>query len=238
LAFKNYIHYALSFFEILERFHWTENEVGPRVSVEGGQHVWRALAHGKGFFFLTAHLGNWELITRVGVILRFPLSIVTKSLRNPVADELWKMSRKKYGLDLLKESGSGISIIKGIQRGRAIGFIFDQFTGKPHGVKAKFLGLNTMCPKALSLMAPRLGAPIIPAYLIREKNGHLKLHIEAALNFDDLDPKDPDFSRKHIQRCNENLEKWVERYPEQFLWIHKRFKDTINYKTHKLPWEL
>jgi KDO2-lipid IV(A) lauroyltransferase len=237
VAFRNYQHYGLCFLEILERFHWKEKDIGIRFRAQGGENVWKALSQRKGFFFLTAHLGNWELISRVGVLLRYPLAIVTKNLRNIFFNNLWKQSRSEYGLELLNETGSGISIMKGVQRGKAIGFIFDQYTGAPHGIKALFLGQATGCPKGLSVLAPRLGAPIIPAYLIRDSQGVLNLTIEAPLDFSSLSREDRDFERKHIEICNRNLEKWIFEYPEQFLWIHKRFKDSIDYKS-RLPWEL
>ncbi len=50
--------------------------------------------------------------------------------------------------------------------------------------------------------------------------------------------EDPDFEKKHIEICNQNIEKWIHQYPEQFLWVHKRFKDTLDYSKARLPWEL
>jgi KDO2-lipid IV(A) lauroyltransferase len=237
IAFRNYVHYFLCVFEILERTQWDEKDLGTRVRVSGDEHVWNALDKKRGFFFLTAHLGNWELISKVGVLLRYPLAIVTKSFRNAVFDEVWRRSRIQYGLTLLNETGSGLALAKGIQKSKAIGFIFDQYTGEPHGLKARFLGIQTGCPKGLAILAPRLHAPVLPAYLVRMPDGVLELTIEKELDFSPAKEDGPDKLKSHIEICNQNLEKWIRKYPEQYLWIHKRFKDSVDYQG-RLSWEV
>ncbi len=236
LAFKNFIHYGWMFLELFERFHWSEEIVKKKLKATGVENVWNALAKGKGFFFLTAHLGNWELITRVGVFLKFPLVIVTKALRNPFWDAVWVRSRKSFGLELLEESGSGLGIVRCIRSNKGVGFILDQHTGPPHGDQAEFLGVkNAWCPKGLAILASRLDCPVIPAYMVRDANGCFHLTIEPAL---DLPQVKTDADRiTHIEICNRNMEKWILQYPEQYLWIHKRFKGQVDYST-SLPWEL
>jgi KDO2-lipid IV(A) lauroyltransferase len=229
IAFGHYRHLVLVFLEILERFHWSKAVFQKRVEVEGVEHVRKLQSEGRGFFFLTAHIGNWELISLAGVLLDIRLAIITRYMRNLFVDALWKRSRLRYGVELLEESGSGLGILRSIRAGKAVGFILDQYTGPPHGLEAEFFGVRTWCPKGLAILAPRLGAPVLPAYMVRLPDGRFRLTMGAPLDLpgDDLEA--------HVRVCNADIETWARRYPEQYLWVHKRFKGALDYKS-PLPW--
>jgi Kdo2-lipid IVA lauroyltransferase/acyltransferase len=250
---QNMVHMVLMLFEIWERFYWTDETVFRRVTWHGFENLDPLLKSKKGFFFLGAHFGNWELMTRAGCAIGIPLTIITRFLRNKTWDRVWVQSRKSYGLELLNESGSGLSAIRAVQRGRALGFILDQHTGEPHGLKSRFLGLEAWCPKALALMSDRLKAPILPVFILRDPlSGHFHIYLEEIPSFPDLEDKNPNTNkmrsgsgslneegiRYHIEVCNEILEKWIRRYPEQYLWMHKRFKNFVDYSQEPLPWDL
>jgi KDO2-lipid IV(A) lauroyltransferase len=248
LARKNMTHYVLGAFEILERFHWDESDLKHKVKVVGLEHMQNALKENRGVFILTAHLGNWELMTMMGKLLKLPLAIVTKRLRNGFFDQIWIRSRVRYGLQLLEESGSGLAIIKAIRKGSAVGFILDQHTGEPHGIESTFLGLKAWCPKGLAILAHRLDAPIVPAWVVRNNDGTYTLSADAPLKFPRIQSSDASLLsgrgglsseglRYHISICNEKMEAWIHKHPEQYLWLHRRFKGTIDYRS-PLPWQL
>lgn len=248
LAIENLRHVVHSFLEILERFQWTQRVFEERIEVEGNEHIQRALAGGRGFLFLTAHLGNWELITIVGKMLGVPLAIITRKLRNGFFDRIWVRSRERYGLELLEEYGSGLAVVRGVRRGKAIGFIMDQHTGEPHGIETEFLGVRAWCPKGLAILSERLKCPILPAYMLRKEDGRFHLHIGAPLEFPRLRANEPGLRtesgalteeglRYHVGLCNENMRNWIFREPGQYLWMHRRFKNILDYSA-PLPWEL
>ena len=246
LAERHLRHVVLTFLEMLERFHWDARVLDRRIRVEGLENSRPQREAGQGAFFLTAHLGNWELISLVGKLLHIRLAIITKALRNSFFDRVWVRSRLSYGLELLEESGSGLAIARGIRQGKAIGFILDQHTGEPHGIECEFLGLPAWCPKGLAILSTRLQAPILPAYLIREEDGNFTLHMEAPLRFPEIEAKNPLLCtesgslteaglRYHISICNENMKKWILQAPDQYLWLHRRFKNILDYR-RPLPW--
>jgi KDO2-lipid IV(A) lauroyltransferase len=250
---QNMEHVLLMLLELLERFYWTEDTVSRKIRWHFYEHLKPLLDSKKGFFFLSAHLGNWELLTRAGCAIGVPLTVITRFLRNPIFDRIWVQSRRRFGLELLSETGSGLAVIRTVQRGRALGFIADQHTGEPHGMEAQFLGHKAWCPKALALMADRLQAPILPAFIIRDpETGEHHVHFEEPLEFPLLAEGAPEAAqlrsgsgglspagiKYHIEVCNAVQEKWIRRYPEQYLWMHKRFKNLIDYRKEALPWEL
>jgi KDO2-lipid IV(A) lauroyltransferase len=247
LAEKNLRHVVLSFLEILERFRWGRDIIGSQVEVHGHEHAARLGREKQGYFFLTAHLGNWELITIAGVFLGYPLAILTKRLRNGFFDRIWIRSRRRYGLELLEETGSGLALARAVRRGKAVGFILDQHTGEPHGIETKFLGLDAWCPKGLAILSEKLQAPILPAYMLRQDDGRFVLEIEPPLEFPRLRESPNELRtesghltdaglRYHIAVCNGNMEKWILKSADQYLWLHRRFKNVLDYSS-PLPWE-
>lgn len=263
IAVKNFQHYLLMMLEIFERFSWSHAYVRSRTDWDHYERMAELRDSGKGFFFLSAHLGNWEALTRVGCAEDIRLTVITRFLRNPIMDRVWVRSRRNFGLDLLAESGSGLQAIKSVKRGMALGFMADQHTGEPHGIEAEFLGHPAWCPKALALMASRLKAPVLPIALLRDpRNGRFQVKVKEVLTFPKLDPESPEFDpayrsgdysggrrggsgtlsdegiRYFIKRSNAAFEDWIRQYPEQYLWIHKRFKNFVDYNKDPLPWEL
>lgn len=232
LAEENTAHFVLMIFEMFERYHWTKGTTRTRVRVKGWEHCEKYLTSKRGFFLLSAHLGNWELETAALVHLGVPLSIVTKTLHVGVMDQVWVRARKRFELDLIAEKDSAREIIKKVKAGRVIGFMLDQHTPEPHGIEASFFGRRCLCPRALSVFEPRLDAPVVPVSFVRTRLGEFVLEFEAPLK--DLDPEDP---RKHVESCNRVLEDQIRRHPEQYLWLHRRFKLNFDYKS-RLPWEL
>lgn len=253
IVLQNMEHILLMLSELFERFCWTDATVSKKVHFHEYEILKKQLETKKGFFFLSSHLGNWELLTRSGCAVGLPLTVITRFLRNPIFDKIWVQSRKSFGLELLSESGSGLAVVRSIQKGRALGFMADQHTGEPHGLESQFMGLKAWCPKALAMMSDKLKAPILPAFIVRDpNNGHHHIYFEEALQFPHLEKGAPEEAslrtgsgglnaeglRYHIEVCNGLQEKWIRRYPEQYLWMHKRFKNMIDYKKEALPWEL
>jgi KDO2-lipid IV(A) lauroyltransferase len=234
LARANLRHMVLSFIEVLERFHWKKASRGKRFVVEGKENLkFHQDDPKKGFFCLTAHLGNWELITWVAMAIDVRLSIITRYLRNPFFDQLWRRSRYAFGLELLEESGSGLAVVRALKRGRAIGFIFDQHTGEPHGIESKFLGYPAWSPKALAIITAKLPVPILPAFVYRDERGVSHVVIEPPLAY--RAESSEDALRYHVEQCNAKIGEWVRAHPDQYLWMHRRFKNFFDYR-QALPW--
>ncbi len=254
IARANIQHYVLMLLEVFERLTWSHKKARSVADWDHRERMQELADSGRGFFFLSLHLGNWESLTRIGCAEGLPLTVITRFLRNPIMDRVWVKSRKQFGLELLAESGSGFAAIKSVKRGRALGFISDQHTGEPHGIEAKFFGHPAWCPKALALMSDRLKAPVLPIVIVRKMDtGRCQIHVKNVLSFPKIDSESPEFDASlrsgsgtlnnkgieyFINVTNESLEGWVREYPEQYLWIHKRFKNFLDYSKESLPWEL
>ncbi len=253
IARRNMRHNILFLIEFLERFHWAPADVERRLVIQGWEHV-EGLMHSKrGAFIMTAHIGNWELMTVAGSLKGMPLSILTRFLRNPVFDRIWVWSRRRFGMELLQETGSGMQIIRAIRKGRFVGFIMDQHTGEPHGLETEFLGLPAWSPKGLAILATRLDAPVLPACILRRADGRFDVKIAAPIEVPaalapqaragtssgrtESGPLSLKELESHVRLCNQVMEGWIREHAEQYLWLHKRFKNFVDYRA-RLPWEL
>lgn len=235
LARANLRHYFLGFFEIVEKTTWSDEDIKRNVVIKGLDHIKNATQDGTGVFLLNAHIGNWEAGLALSRWVGKPLSVIVRYVRNSFWDEALKRSREKFDVHLLPENASGIPAMRAYKKGELVAFVLDQHTGEPHGLKAKFFGLNAWTAKGLAVLSSRLEAKVIPTYSYRE-GGKIFVEFEAPLDFSDLgDCRDDALLLQHIQRCNDKIESWVRKYPDQYFWIHRRFKGHFNYATEKLP---
>ncbi len=238
LCKENLKHMAMFFWEFIEVFAWKKSDFENNISVVGAQPLLNSLEKKEGFFLLVAHHGNWELSAKMGAQLNLKVSIVVKYVRNAFLDELLSESRERFKLILMREKGSGRGIVKSIKKGQSVAFMNDQHTGLPNGIPSQFLGIKSWNQKNLPLLAQRLEAPIFPGNLIRVSTKKFRMSFEEPIRIDPvLDLNSEESLNCEIQRVNRPIEKWVEDFPEQYLWMHRRFKDTFSYDS-QLPWEL
>jgi KDO2-lipid IV(A) lauroyltransferase len=235
LARLNVKNYFLGFFEVLEKTTWSQKKLEEKIVMHGVQHVQEATKNGEGAFLVSAHIGNWEATLALANQVGKPLSCIVRHVRNSFWDEALKRSRKKFDINLLPESSSGISALRLFKKGELVVFVMDQHTGEPHGVLAKFFGLRAWTGKGLAILSGRLNAKILPVHSYRE-GGKIHVVIEPPLKMDDLgDCKQEAQILEHVQRVNNKIEEWVREVPEQYFWVHRRFKAEIDYKNEKLP---
>jgi KDO2-lipid IV(A) lauroyltransferase len=156
-------------------------------------------------------------------ILKIPLHVITKKFKAKNLNEFWVRLRKARGIKLIAEEKSTFEILRAIRQGQAVGFILDQFMGPPVGVKTQFFGYPTGTAAALALFADRTRAPVIPVYNVRQKDGRLRIVFEKPVEFMEQGSRDKNISFM-TQVYTNRIEGIVRKYPEQWLWLHKRWK--------------
>jgi Kdo2-lipid IVA lauroyltransferase/acyltransferase len=235
LARRNFQNYFLLLFECLEKTTWSYEVLQRKVSISGIEHLRKATEGGKGVYILTAHIGNWEVMLALSKIVQIPLSCIVRYVRNSFWDEVLKLSRTSFEVNLLSEKSSGLTAFKAFKKGHLVCFVLDQHTGEPHGVLARFMGLKAWSAKGLAILASRTGGAIIPTYSYR-KRGVIHVVFEEALDVSDLGQcKDDEQILAHVQRSNDRMESWIRKHPEQYFWVHRRFKAQFDYKKATLP---
>jgi KDO2-lipid IV(A) lauroyltransferase len=224
LARKNYIHYGFLMNEFLLSVAWTEKDFNKN-PVEGYENIEPYFKNHQGGFILSLHLGNWEILAAMNGVRRLPMDVITKYARSLWLDGFLDWYRKRRHIGLISEKRSIIEIIKSLGKGRFVVMIMDQFTGPPIAAPVKFFGKQAGTATALATLSERQQYPIIPIYCYRDESYQLRVTVEPPMNMENLPQEKEARIFEKTQRFNDKLEEIVRKYPEQWLWLHKRWKD-------------
>jgi len=218
-----YRHIAIVMAELFEMPFITRETLAEWVTVEGLENVENAFAQGKGVLSIVAHFGNWELMTVAVPLLIRPMQIVYRPLDNPIMDNLLGWSRTKHGNSLIPKGGSGKRIIRLLRENNPIGILSDQNVDRNEGVFVDFFGRPACTSVGTAVLALQSGAPVIPAFMPRMPDGRYKLVILPAVEITRTDDHESDLF-VNTQRFTKVVEAMVRKYPDQWFWIHQRWK--------------
>jgi KDO2-lipid IV(A) lauroyltransferase len=183
----------------------------------------RELLGDRGTIMLTAHFGNYELLGYTISRLGLPLVAVMRPPENPLINEFLMSSREAGGLSLLYKKGVSESADEVLERGGALCFIADQDAGRK-GVFADFFGRPASWYKSIGLLAMHHRVPIVVGYAARVRNGfHYRIAVERIVQPEEWQGRD-DPLKWITQTFAHALEAAIRRWPEQYLWAHRRWK--------------
>jgi KDO2-lipid IV(A) lauroyltransferase len=195
------------------------------VTVEGREHLDRAVAGGRGVLFVTAHLGNWELMAVVCNLLGYRLYPVARPLDNPWLNRLVDRIRSRHGSVVIskKDDSAPRDLIQALRTGECVGILLDQNMAPYDGVFVEFFGRPACTAKGLALIARRTGSPVLPAFIARETDGRHRLIVLPPVELIHTGDVQRDVVT-NTARCTAVIEQMVRRYPDQWLWMHRRWK--------------
>ena len=227
LAAAHYGHLWRLFGEFV-RFRWLSTaQKRALVSVEGLENFIAARDQGKGILVLTGHFGNWEVSTTAG-IGQFPemqgrFHFVRRPVKPAWLDRLVTRRFNQAGFGVFSKRDSLDAMLECLARGDAVVLPFDQHASPPEGIAVDFLGHPAWTFKSLAIIALSTGAPVLPASSWREPDGRHVLRFEAPLA--PIECEDTgEAIRRNTRAYNAALEKLVVRHPEQWYWVHRRWK--------------
>lgn len=214
-----YLHLGRSFVELLR---FGGRSLAPEMlQVEGRDHLEAAIGNGRGALILTAHLGNWELLVRSATLADRPGLVVTKTFRAGWAEAVWRALRRG-GPELVTAGGSARRIVHALRDGALVGYVLDQHDPGRRAVRLPFFGRDAATSPDLVRLARLSGAAIVPVFTWREGRGHV-IRIEPPVELADLNDE-PDWVEQGTARCLARVEAAIAAQPEQWLWIHRRWK--------------
>ncbi|MCM2282533.1 MAG: lysophospholipid acyltransferase family protein [Bdellovibrionaceae bacterium] len=206
---------------------YDETDVARCFEIHGREHVENALALGKGCLFLGMHLGNGDFAIATCSRIGLSMNLISKLFKARWLNDLWFGMRRKHGTRFIAPEKSTFEILKALKRNEIVIFVLDQFMGPPVGVRTRFFGHETGTALGLALIAERTGAPVIPSYTFRKPDGRHVLVFEAPLP--GLSAPDESLRKENIARMTQaytdKIESIVRKHPEQWMWIHRRWKE-------------
>lgn len=202
----------------------TADELGQIVHYEGLDHLRAAEARGRGVIVFTAHLGAWELTSFGLSALGHPLSFLVRRLDNDLIEGLIDKVRQRFGNRTLDKNAVSRQALRKLREGGTLGMLPDVNVLARDGVFVDFFGTPASTTSMLAKLALRTGAPVIPIYAPwDDQRQQFLLQIEAPLVIERTGDETQDV-QKLTAAFIASIENVVRRYPEQWLWIHRRWK--------------
>jgi len=192
--------------------------IGGWIRYEGFEHFEHALERGKGVLFATAHLGNWELSAFAHALLAAPMHVVVRPLDNPLIDALVARRRTMSGNKLIEKKNFARGILQALAANEAVGILIDQNSSLDTGVFVDFFGVPACAGAGFARLAAHTGAAVIPGFALwsdSERRFVLRFYPEVPVSGD---------IQRDTARIHAVLEGVIREYPDQWLWIHRRWK--------------
>jgi KDO2-lipid IV(A) lauroyltransferase len=227
LAQAYYAHYLRFLLELARQPFMSSKRRDTWIKVENMESPLRAHAQGKGVFLLTGHFGNFEVATVAG-IARFPqyrglLYFVRRALKPAWLNALVTWRFRQAGFGTLSKRGSIEAIFEVLNRGGLIVYVFDQHAQSPDGIPVDFFGHPAGTFKSLAILALDTGAPVIPVSSWREPDGTHVIRFEEPLPLIECEDVG-EAIRRNTRAYNAAIERMLLRHPEQWIWMHRRWK--------------
>jgi Kdo2-lipid IVA lauroyltransferase/acyltransferase len=212
---------------LFETVHWMgwdrEKIVALAVRVEGWENIEKALDRGKGAFVVTGHLGNWELLGGY-LSSRCKGSAVAQQLYDSRFNEIINQFRvEKLGASAIIKRGLALrGILEALKENQLLLTLCDQDTGQD-GVFVPFFGKLAWTQSGVARIAQKTGAALVPSFMVRGADGRFEAHIEKEIEIPSTGDREKDVVEA-TRRITEVVEKYVRAYPDQWVWMHQRWK--------------
>lgn len=223
LTKKVYINLIQSFAEILSLTKVSKAYVNKYVEVVNMERIENAGKSGRGTILLTAHFGDWELSSLVSAMKGFPITVLAREQKMKRLNELLNRLRESKGCKVVRKGLSTKLIFRELYRKNMVGILSDQDAGRA-GTFINFFGRPTSAHAGPFEIARHTDSIILPNFIVRTKGPFHKLYLEEYIEMKDV--KTEEDVKNSLQKYMSLLEKYVRQYPDQWLWLHKRWKST------------
>ncbi len=197
----------------------------------------RTMCTGRPCLMLSGHFGNWEVATATFGVFGFPLGVVARDLDNPYLHEWFRRFRQYTGNRLISKKGGGGDMVSALEQRGHLALLCDQDAGK-RGVFVPFFGKDASTFKSIALVALQYRACICVGYAVRlpddfENNRWVHYELGSEEIIDTLDFEGADAVKQITERYTAALERAVRRAPEQYFWVHRRWKSRPQQRRRK-----
>ena len=215
-------HFGTILMDTLAFPRFTAESIGSAVEVEGIEHVRQAFARGKGVLVFSGHFGHWELAALMQAHLGVPMHLVTRPLDNRRLERMLARLRGLSGNRIVHKRNAVREMLRALRQGGCVAIVIDQ-DAHEDGVFVPFFGRPASTTPTLATLALRTGAAVIPLFAVRESGDRYRITYEPAVPVRPTGDRAVDVARLTAD-CTAIVERWVRRYPEQWLWMHRRWK--------------
>lgn len=218
------VHFAEMVLEVPHILRLNRRNIYRYAAFENEQVLHDAIQQGKGVLILTAHFGNWELMS-AAIALHFQVSgaVVVRPVDFAPADRLLAVLRSRFGTEIIPKRRAMKRLLSEMRHNGMVGILLDQNVAWYEGVFVPFLGQPACTNKGLALVAARTGSPVIPAFSVRQSDGRYRIIFDPAVQIQQTGDKTSD-TEVNTARFTQAIERYVAAYPDHWFWFHRRWK--------------
>jgi Kdo2-lipid IVA lauroyltransferase/acyltransferase len=210
--------------ELCQFPRYTPENVDDVVVYEQLENYERAYARGKGVLFLTAHFGGWELSAFAHSLHGHRVNIVMRPMDNPYLDGMLQSYRTMHGNKVVPKDDFVRGLLAAMKAGETVGILMDTNMTPPQGVFVDFFGIPACTASGLARIALRTDAAVVPGFTIWDESlRKYRLRFDPALELERTGDLEADIVT-NTQQFTKVIEDYVRKYPEQWLWVHRRWK--------------
>jgi len=198
-------------------------KIAQQVTLHGYENIQRAFALGKGAIAVSAHIGNQELMTQVRAITDSKVTLVAEHVKNERVFRYISSLRQSSGIRLIPQDGALREIFRALKRNEAIGLVFDRDV-TDSGRVVPFFGAPARLPDGYAILALKLGAPVIPAFVVRQPDDSYAAYVEEPLLFQGRADNEEDVQRV-MMSVAKVIEPYITRFIDQWVYFHYIWED-------------
>lgn len=219
---KVFSNIAVMFFEFM-RLPWLdEKRLDALVEFEGLIHFDDALKKGRGVIMCTAHYGNWELLAFSLGLKGYPLDLVVREVDNPVFEGFVSWVRTRSGNRIIYKQKAMRRLLTRLKENAIVTILLDQNVTHREGLFVDFFGSPACTNKGPALLALGSGASIVPVFIRRTLRGH-RVEVFKEIEYDQTGERERD-AEEVTRRCTAFIEERIRIHPEEWFWVHRRWK--------------
>ncbi len=223
--------FGITFFEFFQLAALSKDDILNRTRIIGQENLQCALARKKGLVIVSAHLGNWEMALQYGCcFLQQPILGVAKKIRFAPLNRWVHRLRSRLGNKIIYKKGALTEMRQTLRRGGVLVLLVDQ-SRRSEGVDVTFFSHKVTATPAAAFLAIRCKSPVLPIFCVRNANGRLTVEVKPPLEMKRTDDFRSDV-QTNTQIITDAIEEEVREYPDQWFWMHKRWK---KYYPHLYP---
>ena len=223
---------GITFLEICQMTCFSSHDIIDKVKIRGQEHLLNAMQNNKGAILISAHLGNWEIVPLFWPLyFNTPNTIVARKIRNKIINRWIYGLRTRFGSRVIYKDVALPEMTRTLRQGKILGILIDQGMKSSIGVKIRFFNKFVTATPVAALLAMRCKSPVLPIFCTRNDDGTFTINIEPPLVLKRTDDLSADL-KTNTQIMTDVIEKAVRKYPEQWFWVHKRWR---KYYPHLYP---
>jgi KDO2-lipid IV(A) lauroyltransferase len=223
MALSTFENFGVSFIEMVKFQGTSRDKLTKYVDIEGYENYLKAAESKKGVFLMSAHIGNWEMLASVHSLLTGSITVIFKRTKNPYIANYIKSMRDRNKVFSIYRRNSSRKILSALRKGDTVGILPDLRTNKGLRIEADFFGMPAVTNYGIALLAIRTGAPIVPGFAVRTKEGRLKCIYGEPIYLKKTG-SDQNALKNAVSQINLVLEDIIKKYPDQWYWMHDRWK--------------